>query len=30
VLPMVKEVMENTAFVGGPQVSGFEAEFADF
>ena len=30
VLPMVKEVMENTAFVGGPQVSGFETEFSDF
>jgi dTDP-4-amino-4,6-dideoxygalactose transaminase len=30
VLPMVKEVMENTAFIGGPQVSGFEREFAEF
>jgi hypothetical protein len=26
VLPMVKEAMENAAFIGGPQVSGFEAE----
>jgi len=30
VLPMVKEAMENAAFIGGPQVSGFEAEFASF
>ncbi len=30
VLPMVKEAMENAAFIGGPQVSGFEAEFATF
>ena len=30
VLPMVKEAMENAAFIGGPQVSGFEAEFAAF
>jgi dTDP-4-amino-4,6-dideoxygalactose transaminase len=30
VLPMVKEAMENAAFVGGPQVSGFEIEFAAF
>jgi dTDP-4-amino-4,6-dideoxygalactose transaminase len=30
VVPMVKEAMENAAFIGGPQVSGFEAEFAAF
>src|SRR5512136_2313786 len=30
VLPMVKEAMENAAFIGGPQVSGFEAEFSAF
>jgi dTDP-4-amino-4,6-dideoxygalactose transaminase len=30
VLPMVKEAMENAAFIGGPQVSGFEKEFAAF
>jgi dTDP-4-amino-4,6-dideoxygalactose transaminase len=30
VLPMVKEAMENAAFIGGPQVSGFETEFAAF
>jgi len=30
VFPMVKEAMENAAFIGGPQVSGFEAEFAAF
>jgi dTDP-4-amino-4,6-dideoxygalactose transaminase len=30
VLPMVKEAMENAAFIGGPQVSGFESEFAAF
>lgn len=30
VLPMVKEAMENAAFIGGPQVNGFEAEFAAF
>jgi dTDP-4-amino-4,6-dideoxygalactose transaminase len=30
VLPMVKEIMENGAFIGGPQVSGFETEFAEF
>jgi dTDP-4-amino-4,6-dideoxygalactose transaminase len=30
VLPMVKGAMENAAFIGGPQVSGFEAEFASF
>jgi dTDP-4-amino-4,6-dideoxygalactose transaminase len=30
VLPMVREAMENAAFIGGPQVSGFETEFAAF
>jgi dTDP-4-amino-4,6-dideoxygalactose transaminase len=30
VLPMVKEAMENAAFIGGPQVTGFESEFAAF
>ena len=30
VLPMISEAMENGAFVGGPQVSDFEAEFAEF
>jgi dTDP-4-amino-4,6-dideoxygalactose transaminase len=30
VLPMVKEAMENAAFIGGAQVSGFETEFATF
>jgi dTDP-4-amino-4,6-dideoxygalactose transaminase len=30
ILPMVKEAMENAAFIGGPQVSGFETEFAAF
>ncbi|MEJ2725048.1 MAG: DegT/DnrJ/EryC1/StrS family aminotransferase [Deltaproteobacteria bacterium] len=30
VLPMVKEAMENAAFIGGPQVLGFEREFAAF
>jgi dTDP-4-amino-4,6-dideoxygalactose transaminase len=30
VLPMVKEAMENAAFIGGPHVSGFETEFAAF
>lgn len=30
VLPMVKEAMENAAFIGGPQVSGFETEFGSF
>ena len=30
ILPMVKEAMANGAFVGGPQVSGFEAEFAAY
>jgi dTDP-4-amino-4,6-dideoxygalactose transaminase len=27
---MVKEAMENAAFIGGPQVSGFESEFSAF
>jgi dTDP-4-amino-4,6-dideoxygalactose transaminase len=30
VLPMISEAMQNAAFVGGPQVSGFEEEFARF
>ncbi len=30
VLPMVREAMENAAFIGGPQVTGFEAEFGAF
>jgi dTDP-4-amino-4,6-dideoxygalactose transaminase len=30
VVPMVKEAMANAAFIGGPQVSGFETEFAAF
>lgn len=30
VLPMVTDAMENAAFIGGPQVSGFEEEFANF
>ena len=30
VLPMVSEAMANGAFIGGPQVTGFEAEFAEF
>ena len=30
VLPMVTEVMTNGAFIGGPQVLGFEKEFAEF
>jgi len=30
VLPMITEAMENTAFIGGPQVLGFESEFAEF
>ena len=30
VLPMMSEAMANGAFVGGPQVSDFEAEFAEF
>ena len=30
VLPMVTEAMQNGAFIGGPQVAGFEDEFAAF
>jgi dTDP-4-amino-4,6-dideoxygalactose transaminase len=30
VLPMVKEAMENGMFIGGPNVQGFEKEFAEF
>ena len=30
VLPMVAEAMSNGAFVGGPQVSNFEEEFAEY
>jgi dTDP-4-amino-4,6-dideoxygalactose transaminase len=30
VLPMVTEAMTNGAFIGGPQVLGFEEEFAEF
>jgi len=30
VLPMVTDAMENASFIGGPQVSGFEEEFANF
>ena len=30
VLPMVTEAMTNGAFIGGPQVLGFEKEFAEF
>jgi dTDP-4-amino-4,6-dideoxygalactose transaminase len=30
VLPMIKEAMENSAFIGGPNVAGFEKEFAEF
>lgn len=30
VRPMVEEAMTNGAFVGGPQVSSFETEFADY
>jgi len=29
ILPMVTDAMENAAFIGGPQVSGFEEEFAN-
>ena len=28
VMPMVRDAMANAAFIGGPQVTGFEAEFA--
>jgi len=30
VVPMVTEAMSNAAFIGGPQVTGFETEFAAF
>jgi len=30
VLPMVTDAMSNAAFIGGPQVTGFETEFAAF
>ena len=30
VVPMVTEAMANGAFIGGPQVLGFEKEFAEF
>ena len=30
VLPMITEAMANAAFIGGPQVTGFEEEFAEF
>lgn len=30
VLPMITDAMTNGAFVGGPQVAGFESEFAAF
>jgi len=30
IIPMVTESMENASFIGGPQVSGFETEFAAF
>jgi dTDP-4-amino-4,6-dideoxygalactose transaminase len=30
VMPMVAEAMANAAFIGGPQVTGFEEEFARF
>ena len=30
VLPMVTEAMNNSAFIGGPQVVGFESEFAEY
>ena len=30
ILPMIKEAMENSAFIGGPNLSGFEKEFAEF
>jgi len=30
VLPMLTEAMANGAFIGGPQVSGFESEFARY
>ena len=30
VIPMITEAMENGRFIGGPQVSSFENEFAEF
>ena len=30
VLPMVTEAMNTSAFIGGPQVTGFETEFAEY
>ncbi len=30
VVPAVKDAMANAAFIGGPQVSGFEEEFAEY
>lgn len=30
VVPVISEIMANGAFIGGPQVAGFEEEFADF
>ena len=30
VVPIVTEAMENGMFIGGPNVEGFEKEFADF
>jgi dTDP-4-amino-4,6-dideoxygalactose transaminase len=30
VIPMITEAMTNAAFVGGPQVTGFETEFAEY
>ncbi len=30
VLPMITDAMQNAAFIGGPQVTGFEEEFAQF
>ena len=30
VLPMIKEAMENSAFIGGANLTGFEKEFAEF
>jgi dTDP-4-amino-4,6-dideoxygalactose transaminase len=30
VLPMITEAMNNSAFIGGPQVTGFETEFAEY
>lgn len=30
VMPMLVEAMTNAMFIGGPQVSGFESEFAEF